>query len=601
MRDRLRDLQPPEELGPKSSCTQGTRIETINTMVSWIAKGNSEMMWCKGLAGTGKSSLMGTLHDLLTADIGGRSRLAAFVRYDHIQYSNASKLITSIAYALGTFDVRIGMTISKVIETSRTVMIMLDLSAQFRLLLRGPLERVPDLVDEGPLVVIIDGLDECDASPELLAVLAEGFGPKLPFMRLILSSRPVLRMVTVFGGRDCIYPLHLDTALEYVNRDIRFYFEREFATIRDDAFQEQCEELDAVNELTARASSLFIWAATVVKIVVEFPGISILQDFLATDIPASATEALTTLYLASLNALVSEIPGVNAKIKKCVRSVLGAVLVNRTPPGMTEDVLDKIVLSSTGSPPSRHIVSMLGSVLSPETKDSPIRLIHKSLDNFLQDRNRCGDEWFVDVPLHRKAIAQQCRVVSKSFMKTWSPTSDMDIEAVPAYISKYALFGMFWYSEPAFDKSDLELFTSFFRPYFLPWLDIVATDSGVLHFEITDVICRQHGLTRLSIKVDIRDLVKFHNVLKQSAYFFCHLHQSSKQSSLAGKVTLECMKLKKTKGGSREPTGDNLNIDGVIFVNADGTGYGFKIVNTTMVPLYVSMFCFDVTDLEVRT
>ncbi len=93
---------------------------------------------------------MGTLHDLLTADIGGRSRLAAFVRYDRIEYSNANKLITSIAYALGTFDVRIGMTISKVIETSRTVMTMLDLSAQFRLLLRGPLERVPDLVDEGP-------------------------------------------------------------------------------------------------------------------------------------------------------------------------------------------------------------------------------------------------------------------------------------------------------------------------------------------------------------------------------------------------------------------------------------------------------------------
>ncbi len=32
------------------------------------------------------------------------------------------------------------------------------------------------------------GLDECDASGELLAVLAEGFGPKLPFMHLIVSS-----------------------------------------------------------------------------------------------------------------------------------------------------------------------------------------------------------------------------------------------------------------------------------------------------------------------------------------------------------------------------------------------------------------------------
>ncbi|PBK98121.1 hypothetical protein ARMGADRAFT_900924, partial [Armillaria gallica] len=62
------------------------------------------MMWCKGLVGTMKSSLMRTLHDLLTADLGGCSQLVVFIRYDHIQYSNASKLITSIAYSLGMFD-----------------------------------------------------------------------------------------------------------------------------------------------------------------------------------------------------------------------------------------------------------------------------------------------------------------------------------------------------------------------------------------------------------------------------------------------------------------------------------------------------------------
>ncbi|KAK0438268.1 hypothetical protein EV421DRAFT_1696396, partial [Armillaria borealis] len=82
----------------------GTRIEIINTIISWIAQCNCRTMWCNGLAGMGKSSLMGTLHDLLTEDIGGHSRLAAFICYDHIQYSNASKLITSIAYALGMFD-----------------------------------------------------------------------------------------------------------------------------------------------------------------------------------------------------------------------------------------------------------------------------------------------------------------------------------------------------------------------------------------------------------------------------------------------------------------------------------------------------------------
>ncbi|KAK0214466.1 hypothetical protein IW262DRAFT_1244582, partial [Armillaria fumosa] len=77
---------------------------TINTMMSWIAQCDGRVMWCKGLAGTRKSSLMGTLHDLLIADIGGCSRLAAFICYDYIQYSNTSKLITSITYALAIFD-----------------------------------------------------------------------------------------------------------------------------------------------------------------------------------------------------------------------------------------------------------------------------------------------------------------------------------------------------------------------------------------------------------------------------------------------------------------------------------------------------------------
>ncbi|PBK66553.1 hypothetical protein ARMSODRAFT_890228, partial [Armillaria solidipes] len=268
---------------------------------------------------------MGTLHDLLTADIGGRSQLAAFIRYDRIEYFNASNLITNIAYALGMFNDRIGMAISLVVQTLRSVVTMSDLSTQFRLLLRNPLESLSDLVDGGPLVVIIDGLDECDASNEVLAVLAEGFGPKLPFMRLIVSSRPVHHISTAFKEKNHIYTLHLDTSSKDVNRDIQRYLELEFATICDDAFQEKCKELDAVNELTAWASGLFIWAATVAKFVHAFPGISRLQALLDTKIPSDATEALTTLYRTALDTLVSETPGANADIKKYVRSVLGAV------------------------------------------------------------------------------------------------------------------------------------------------------------------------------------------------------------------------------------------------------------------------------------
>lgn len=49
-----------------------------------------------------------------------------------------------------------------------------------------------------------------------------------------------------------------------------------------------------------------------------------------------------------------------------------------------------------------------------------------------------------------------------------------------------------------------------------------------------------------------------------------------------------------------DPNGDNLNSGGVIMVDV-GENYGFKLTNTTLVPLYVSMFYFDVSGLSIGT
>ncbi|KAK0437757.1 uncharacterized protein EV420DRAFT_1651737 [Desarmillaria tabescens] len=57
----LQALKPKQELGPKSTCMPGTHVETVNALISWIAEGNDSILWCSGLAGTGKSSLVSTL------------------------------------------------------------------------------------------------------------------------------------------------------------------------------------------------------------------------------------------------------------------------------------------------------------------------------------------------------------------------------------------------------------------------------------------------------------------------------------------------------------------------------------------------------------
>ncbi len=124
---------------------------------------------------------------------------------------------------------------------------------------------------------------------------------------------------------------------------------------------------------------------------------------------------------------------------------------------------------------------------------------------------------------------------------------------------------------------------------------VVSADGNVVHFEIMDKLCRQHGLTRMPFVADIDDLDALRRILQRSAHFYWYLRHSSKGSPLARKVALECMKLKETGEYTDDleqvlmpdPDDNNLNVGSVIMVdtNEEAT-YGFKITNTMSVPLY---------------
>ncbi len=75
---------------------------------------------------------------------------------------------------------------------------------------------------------------------------------------------------------------------------------------------------------------------------------------------------------------------------------------------------------------------------------------------------------------------------------------------------------------------------------------VVAADSdwhGLVHLEIMDKICRQYGLTHMPFDVII-DPDSIYHILQCSARFYWHLHRSSNESTLAGGIKLECMKVK---------------------------------------------------------
>ncbi|KAK0495716.1 hypothetical protein EDD18DRAFT_1354219 [Armillaria luteobubalina] len=469
VKQSLQELRPKKALRPKSDCMPGTHVETINTLMSWIAECKDHVLWCSGLAGTGKSSLAGTLYELLTLHVGSRSCLAAFVRYDRTSYSDSSELFPSIAYSLGMCDLRIGQAIVKALDAYPFIATMLSSNnpnshTQFQHLLQEPLEKIQDLQNESPLIVIIDGLDESDVSEDLLKVLADGFGPTLPFMRLIVFSRPEEKISHIFKKSQhvCQYPLDTSSEEAWVKYN----------------------EQHVVAQLAEQASGLFIWAATVCSFLSTHPSLKRLKALLDTTMSTDATGALMTLYHTTLGTVASEVSGRKAEdIQQCIRAILGALIVHKG--NMLVPMLPALVLKE-GDPPAQFLVERLGSVIKYSEKSRSLELIHKSFDDFLQDHDRCGKEWFIDVKEHEKEHARWCVLSLTMFFKNWIPPcalpSSIDIclrattldqyhHDVPSHIGYYAVNVLQWHLDAL-----LELGSDTYHPLFehyLFWLEIL--------------------------------------------------------------------------------------------------------------------------------
>ncbi|PBK87875.1 hypothetical protein ARMGADRAFT_1085207 [Armillaria gallica] len=524
----LEQLKPQLSLGPKCRCQEHTRVKTNEILDSWIKYGHRDkrVMWCSGLAGTGKSSLAGTLHDKLggvTDSEGGRlrGRLGAFIRYDRTEKSPdmlIARLIPSIAFSLGQLDGRIGDALAKVLNDSPAVQ-NTPAPNQYKKLLYEPLKSMPELAQEEPLVIIIDGLDECrdlvisnsrsDGSDgvqqgshnssqvpqgdpavarEVLAVLSEGF-QDLAFMRLIVIVESLL----------------LNKSSDPICDDIQLVINTRLEKIGDESHN-FCNVLgdypDAAKKLASKANGLFIWADVACRYLETCQSEEVLVQLLSikasdnavehsddNDWEADALEGLHHLYISALN----QAAGRTQYVKNHIMKVLGAIMVARTPPGLTPDDLAKIMLGS-GETSAKDILDKLGSVVETDTEQHGfIQLIHKSFDDFLTHQSlHHKDSWFIDIEDHKRKFAQQCLSMLTNFLEEWVESSD-----IPSHIHNYALLGPLWHIK-SFDNSDVkDLHVLFKDDLSAKWFKVVdkASKKDDLFKEIIKALCWVNGVS----------------------------------------------------------------------------------------------------------
>jgi hypothetical protein len=199
----------------RKACLAKTRLDVIKSIIDWITDESGDqksVLWLTGLAGLGKSTISTTIAWIMR-DL---HRLGAFFFFDRdIPERNATTLIAMLAYQLAQFDAHIRAEVSQIVESIPGIARM-PLDFQFaNLLLANALRLVK--WSGGPIVLVIDALDECGSNKgrkDLLQALSKGFHNLPPFIRVMVVSRQESDIQHALGSHQAVYryPLAIDSA-----------------------------------------------------------------------------------------------------------------------------------------------------------------------------------------------------------------------------------------------------------------------------------------------------------------------------------------------------------------------------------------------------
>jgi WD40 repeat protein len=490
----LAKLHPVDMDDPsRPVCLPQTRSSLLSNIFSWAMNPSSSqnVLWLHGPAGSGKSTVATTIANI-TRDLG---RLGGFVFFNRrmAARNDPAAVVRTLAFQLGEFDHRLGAAISTVIKSTPSIR-QSPLRQQFHKLLVQPLSESELAVwsQEGPVIVIIDALDECGHvgdREDLLSVLALESIKLPPTLRIIVTSRTELDIQEALEARENICSTPIDINSPANDKDIHLYLCDRLQNIRSKnkylPLPQEWPGHHAIDALTARARGLFIWAFTACRYLEnsQNPG-DRLADLLRTDVCSNAESALDLIYSTALESTGRwEDPAFSVDF----RDILGVVIAARNP--LTALTIDRLneVASVSRTRPSLHTIQHLGCVLRGTTSE-PIRVIHPSFEDFLTDRARCKkDEWFIDISLSHQRLAHQCvgslRAILKRNMCNLTLTkSGVNVQILPEDV---IYSSMFWIEHVCESKESEESLSiavyNFLEKHLLHWIETMGLLKKARH------------------------------------------------------------------------------------------------------------------------
>ncbi|CAE7143079.1 unnamed protein product [Rhizoctonia solani] len=261
---RLERLSPAKlafynsEFPDRQLCARDTCTQVLSKLADWAAGANGGTYWMTGSSGTGKTTIAATVsHQLAEKTLLGAS---FFCNRLWTECCQVNRIIPAIAYQLAHYSMTFRRALFEGLDKYLT-MVSKDLATQFEWLLKSPLIAASPAIPKN-LVIVLDGLDECDDREEveiLLGLLTRGLGA-LP-VRSFITTRVAYHQTTQHAiGPATIRLIQLKNVL--VREDITIYLKGELSDVSLSA--------DQIDYIARGCGTSFIYAATLARSIRHF-------------------------------------------------------------------------------------------------------------------------------------------------------------------------------------------------------------------------------------------------------------------------------------------------------------------------------------------
>ncbi|KAJ7142333.1 WD40 repeat-like protein [Mycena epipterygia] len=520
--DMLKKLNPMDMNAiARDLCLAGTRREILDDITEWftvpstVSSKSGNILWLSGVAGSGKSTISTTVAE----STRGVERLGAFLFFDRNEpmRSHPDSVIRTIAYSLALSNPYIGLAISDAIRRDPAV-VNAPLRTQFKELLLDPLREAEQHIT-GPLLVILDALDECGDPPSrraLLSLLSDEF-PSFPhFLRVLITSRResdiAARFRSHFEERD------LNT-VRSTTKDVEAFIRHQMAEIRElQDLESTWPGEQKIQALIDLSGGLFIWASTATKFLIVNDYQPDEQLELLISQKSTLSSDLDHLYGVALRQ--SAPWTTNKTFAQDAHSILMCIVLGRVP--MTAETMDMILSSASGT--SAKVLGRLGCVIQ-WSHGSKARTLHASFADYLTDPLRSkGEPWSINPKIDHHPLALGCLQILNRELKfnicglEDSHCLNVDVPNISSRVADkvpphLVYSSCFWFShiqDNLFDQTVLKAVTRFMYHKFLYWLEVLSLLEQVTITSAALRVARDYAKARNKNLEDfVADAIKF--------------------------------------------------------------------------------------------